>query len=279
MNRVFLFTAKKLKKAWVDKAKIKSQWKAQKRKEGLGSLPERQLPPHVHAHPQDAARGAGKVDHSTGANVADDISGEVAVEDEESYSSDDERTPRHEDDGAFAEMGQTKASGKSTNTNATKQPERERRAWRERVAAPDSKDGDDRTAQAVADIEQPSLRDLTRQAYSRASLHTFKSDPLKRRRGANTSAPTSVRGRGAERGRGKRGDTTEIRGGRGRAGGRDRGRGGGAITGGRGGGRGDGVTRGRGRGRDVEVGDGGGGQPNMKLRIDAMLEKIKRDYT
>jgi hypothetical protein len=71
-----------------------------------------------------------------------------------------------------------------------------------------------------------SLRDLTREAYSRSSLHTFKSDPLNRRRGDNRG-----RGRGEGRGRGKGAHRGEMR----------------------------------------------KGQPNMKLRMDAMLEKIKRD--
>lgn len=75
----------------------------------------------------------------------------------------------------------------------------------------------------------PSLHDLTREAYSRSSLHTFKSDPLNRKRGSQ------ARGRGRGRGEGRSG------------------------------------TRG------APHGERGKGQPNMKLRMDAMLEKIKRD--
>lgn len=71
-------------------------------------------------------------------------------------------------------------------------------------------------------VEERSLRDLTREAYSRSSLHTYKADPLRQ---GSTS-----RGRGGNRG-GQRG------------------------------------------------GERGHGQPNMKLRMDAMLEKIKRDFT
>lgn len=70
-----------------------------------------------------------------------------------------------------------------------------------------------RTGKAVQESQK--LRDLTRQAYSRDTLHTFKSDPLKRRKG-----------HGGEGGRG-------------------------------------GAT--------------GKGQPNMKLRMNALLEKIKMD--
>lgn len=68
--------------------------------------------------------------------------------------------------------------------------------------------------------ELPSLRELKREAYSESTLHTFKSDPLKRR---NQS----------------------------KRGGRDNGF----------------IER-----------KGGRGQPNMKLRMNVMLEKIKRDF-
>jgi hypothetical protein len=70
----------------------------------------------------------------------------------------------------------------------------------------------------------PSLRDLTRKAYSKSSLHTFKSDPLNRVRGSRT-----------------RGGRVDTRGGQ--------------------------------RSQERR------GQPNMKLRMDAMLEKIKRDFS
>lgn len=62
-----------------------------------------------------------------------------------------------------------------------------------------------------------SLRELTKEAYSPASLHTFKADPLKRKETYHS------RGRGGSVGRGR-------------------------------------------------------GQPNMKLRMGAMLEKIKQDF-
>lgn len=71
----------------------------------------------------------------------------------------------------------------------------------------------------ASNLNETSIRDLTKEAYSWTSLHNYKSDPLNRGRGC---------GRGRSRG--------ASRGGRGR------------------------------------------GQPNMKLRMGAMLEKIKRDY-
>ena len=68
--------------------------------------------------------------------------------------------------------------------------------------------------------KQQSLRDLFRKAYSKESLHTYKSDPLKKRKG------------GRQQGTGRRGNAAPSR-----------------------------------------------GQPNMKLRMNAMLEKIKQDYS
>lgn len=82
--------------------------------------------------------------------------------------------------------------------------------------------------------EQVSLRELTRQAYSRETLHNFKADPLKKNRS-----------------NGDRG---------GRVGPMGRGRGQG---------------RGRGDGRQTT----GRGQPDMKLRMNAMLARIKQDFT
>lgn len=71
-------------------------------------------------------------------------------------------------------------------------------------------------------VEPPSLRELTREAYSQSTLHTFKSDPLKKR---------------------------------------DQGK----MVGG---------SRGRGRGSFER----GKGQPNMKLRMNVMLEKLKQNF-
>jgi hypothetical protein len=76
----------------------------------------------------------------------------------------------------------------------------------------------------------PSLRDMAREAYSRSTLHQYKSHPLQQKRGRST--------RWAERGSGGREDEES----------------------------------GRGRGRRR-------GQPNMKLRMDVMLEQIKRSLS
>lgn len=71
--------------------------------------------------------------------------------------------------------------------------------------------------------ESVSLRELTREAYSRSTLHTYKADPLKKRH------------------------STPNHGGKGGNGGR-------------------------------EAASTGRGQPNMKLRMNAMLAKIKQDF-
>jgi len=88
---------------------------------------------------------------------------------------------------------------------------------------------DGRTEKISEAQKQLSLRDLTREAYSRASLHTYKSGLHRNRGGAS------------QRGHGTRVSNSSA-GGTGR-------------------------------------GTGGSGQPNMKLRMGAMLEKIMQDYS
>jgi hypothetical protein len=155
--------AKKLKKTWVDTKKIKSKWKAEKRKERL-------------------------------------VGGSASTEQRRQPSDDTQGGPsRNSDDEADEDLSDERASTPS-----------KRPSIRTHGHA-------GRTEQILEAQKEDSLRDMTREAYSRSSLHTYKSDPLRR-----------------SRGRGTRG-TGEI-----------------------------------GRGR---------GQPNMKLRMGAMLEKIKRDYS
>lgn len=152
--------AKKLKKTWVNTKKIKSKWKAEKRREGL----------------------------ATGSNLVERISEEGELSDD---LTGDEADGRNEG----ADLLPTRTDRKDSSREEGPQAEKER-----------------------------SLRDMTREAYSQSSLHTYKSDPLSRRRRREEG----------------------VRGGRGY--------------------RGTGAPAGRGR-----------GQPNMKLRMEVMLEKIKRD--
>ncbi|KAI0064652.1 hypothetical protein BV25DRAFT_1882021 [Artomyces pyxidatus] len=160
--------AKKLKRDWVEKQKIKSKWKAEKRKEGIVSQ-------------RDVAALTRKEKEKS-------RSPESGREDTE-QATDEEDEP---------EIPLLQKPRKAT------------------ALAHDP----------VVEGSKPSLRELQKQAYSRASLHNFKSDPLHRSRGRGKS---------------------------------DRGRGVATVAGGN-------RTR------------GSGGQPDMKLRMSAMLEKIKRDY-
>ncbi|KAF8652760.1 hypothetical protein AX16_004256 [Volvariella volvacea WC 439] len=172
--------AKLLKKKWVENAKIKSKWKAQKRREGISTRhksvdDDEDRPRESHRDPEFAQDDQG----SEG----------VSVSSEDDRASEPEPEPEPEPERPNKRDRKVKQSPKSSaSTN------------------------DDPRAST------PSLRELTRQAYSPSSLHTYKSDPLHRRKGI------AQRGRGA------------------------------------------GGVRGR-------------GQPNMKMRMNAMLEKIKRDYT
>lgn len=201
--------------------KIKSKWKAQKRREGLVAS-RHQLERRVGAdQPNDRESGEdpevdeekelspGSSDGSLG-GAASKKGGDEAVDSESEGLSEDETSGTPHAKSAFSKRS---APPKSARNGPQKPPD-----------------------------EQPSLRDLQRMAYSPASLHTHKSDPLHRHRGAASSRGRG--GRGGDRGRGRGGGR----------GGEPRGRGG--------------VQRGRGR-----------GQPDMGLRMKAMLEKIKQDFT
>ena len=82
---------------------------------------------------------------------------------------------------------------------------------------------------ATEENEKPSLREITRAAYSKASLHNYKSDPLHRRKDSLKPGKAPKNGHTARESAGSK------------------------------------------RGR--------GGQPNMKLRMGALLERIKRDFS
>ncbi len=183
--------AKKLKQSWVDVQKIKSKWKAQKRKEGL---PASRVQLMREADEKVARESSEEADDQV--RLCSIIGGEGSEEKEESKEE----------------------SGKEEEPLREAAPSSKARAQPQKAGSQKKTD------------EQPSLRDLQRMAYSRSSLHTYKSNPLHRRK-----------------------DQIDL-GGRGRPGAR----------GGRGG------QRGRERGR---------GQPDMGLRMKAMLEKIKQDFT
>jgi len=173
--------AKKLKKAWVEKTKIKSKWKAQKKKEDLATSSKLDLPVYNEEEREDNSR-----------SDWDEV--QLAVE----VLGEQPRPHLHP-------------------SRAHIHPELPVKHSKARIpeAAPTKKPKTLEDSQAV---EPPSLRELKRKAYSQSTLHTFKSDPLKKRdQGKRVGGSNGF----TERGK---------------------------------------------------------GQPNMKLRMSIMLEKIKQDF-
>ncbi|KAJ7751989.1 hypothetical protein B0H16DRAFT_1838932, partial [Mycena metata] len=151
----------KLKQAWVQNTKLKSKWKAEKRKEGIAA-------PHREKGDEDE------------------------VEDAEGF-----------------EAEAKEPESKTAPTPPTRPPPSKKGGRRKQPDPPEAESS-----------AMPTLRDRAREAYSRASLHTYRSDPFgKRQRGGK-----------------------------------------------------DGTTTGRGQ-RGIR------GQPDMKKRMDVLLETIKRDFT
>ncbi|KAG5639521.1 hypothetical protein H0H81_000666 [Sphagnurus paluster] len=176
----------KLKQTWVENKKIKSKWKAQKRKEGLLST----------AH---IVEGKGSDNEEKPESGSESEQEEV----EKEQSSEPEEKPAPAPTPKKSTLHPSRAH---IHPELAPKNSRRRRKIDEEIAAADP---------------PLSLRDLTRQAYSKSTLHTFKAD---------SSHRGGARGRGRGRGRGGRGGQGET----------------------------------------------GRGQPNMKLRMDAMLEKIKQ---
>lgn len=173
-----------MKQAWVENKKIKSQWKAQKLREGIITLP------------QDEFKQSGE----------EDVIARLGTEDLEKDAS---GRDGHE---TASEPGE-----KPTPKKSTLHPSR---SHIHPELAP-SKAKRTRVSETESSSQSPSLRELTRQAYSRESLHTYKA-------GQRRSRDSAVHGGG------------------------------------------------RGSSRKASGGVTGRGQPNMKLRMGAMLEKIKQ---
>ncbi|KAG6868278.1 hypothetical protein C0993_005563 [Termitomyces sp. T159_Od127] len=180
--------AKKLKQAWIENKKIKTKWKAQKFREGITSTPQI----------QDELKRSDDEDESDVEPGTDDPERDVSEGDghEETVSESEEKP----------EPKKSTLHPSRSHIHPELAPSKTKRP---RVSEIDS------TSQS------PSLRELTRQAYSRESLHTFKAGQ-------------------------KRSGVAQVRGG------------------------------GQGAGRRASGGVTGRGQPNMKLRMGAMLEKIKQ---
>jgi hypothetical protein len=163
----------------VEKTKIKSKWKAQKKKEDLATSSKLDLPVYNEEEREDNSD-------------CDDV--QLAVE----VSGEQPRPHLHP-------------------SRAHIHPELPVKHSKARIpeAAPTKKPKTLEDSQAV---EPLSLRELKRKAYSQSTLHTFKSDPLKKRdQGKRVGGSNGF----TERGK---------------------------------------------------------GQPNMKLRMNVMLEKIKQDF-
>lgn len=222
-----------MKQQWIEKQKIKSSWRAQKRKEGLGNVSDKQQPAH----------GGSSDDGNEDNDDADvDASGDA----ERLSASMNISSPQHQEEIKEVVVSSHDQADKSC-------PESTKNRYHSRKERPDSRyqnknprNGSPSTRKQAnqTQTEDSSVRELYQKAYSRSSLHSFKSDPLHRRRGVQVSKPTA------------RPETV----------GRERKQSGKPNSGKRG---------------AVEMGQSSntrGGQPNMKLRMEAMLAKIKRDY-
>jgi hypothetical protein len=198
--------AKTLKRAWVEKTKIKSKWKAQKRKEGLESTAKLDLPVYEEEEGEESS-----IRKPPAANDKVD----------DTYRKDLPASPPPQPQAPRAQVSHLHPSRAHIHpdllvrknapivTNSEEKPSKKRK----RKLSKTEKGGEADAA------EPPSVRDLMKEAYSRSTLHTFKADPLNRH-GRNHSGHS---GRGPS--------------------------------------------------------ETGRGQPNMKLRMNAMLAKIKQDYT
>ncbi|KDR81775.1 hypothetical protein GALMADRAFT_90086 [Galerina marginata CBS 339.88] len=192
--------AKILKKAWVEKAKIKSKWKAQKRKEGLASNFKLELPDYSEA--EDIRNEGHETDHSEG--VGEETEGVPRPPSPESEPPRPHLHPSRAHIHPELPVKRTEKPNAKPEIRPKKKP---------RISQEESKEP----------AQQSSVRDLAREAYSRSTLHTYKSDPLKKRQSGSSR-----------------------------------------------GGKGGNIARGQPQ--------TGRGQPNMKLRMNAMLAKIKQDY-
>ncbi|KAF8911075.1 hypothetical protein CPB84DRAFT_1842329 [Gymnopilus junonius] len=193
--------AKVLKKQWVEKTKIKSKWKAQKKKEDLFSQSKLELP--IYSDDEGSAQNG---DAENSERVKEGA--EMAPRSTHQHQSHLHPSRAH----IHPELPVMRPK---ENSKRTKRLESEVRPTKKQKF---SKEEEDETA------SQPSVRELMREAYSRSSLHTYKADPFKKR----------LAGPGSQR---------------------------------------DGKSSDHGRPQT------GKGQPDMKLRMNAMLAKIKQDCT
>jgi hypothetical protein len=157
-----------LKKAWVEKTKIKSKWKAQKTKEGLAASSKMDIP--VYDDEEDRDRDNIRSD-------CDDV--QFAVETEEQPRPHLHPSRAH----IHPELPVKHSKAKISEVPPTKK----------------QKISEDSQA-----VEPPSRRELKREAYSQSTLHTFKSHPLKKRDQGEMVGGSRGRGNGfIKRGKGQ----------------------------------------------------------------------------
>lgn len=223
---LMVLVAAKLKKEWIEKAKVKKQWKSQKRKGDVAAIPvQRDLPPHQAMDVTGSGKGVDRNDTSEGgSDHLEDVSREVAAaEGPETVSQVPvTKSTRGKTREAKGEGKEVRFAPESKKPKAARQDTAPRKSFKERLRLDSEKTQTD----AVAEDEEvkPTLRELRRTAYSPASLHNVKSNQRYR----HTQVPDADKNWGNHQG---------------------------------------------------SSGQRKGGQPNMKLRMEAMLEQIKKDYS
>jgi len=206
--------AAKLKKEWIEKAKVRSQWKSQKRKGDTAdtSMP-RDAPPHQVKEGTDA-RNDGDEEMGGRDRSGDEFQGFSAEEAPMTTSVTKIKEGKDKEGKGkvrFAPESKSDSQSKGTRHDATP-----RKSFKERLRLDSKKQQSDTTAKE--EETKPSLRELSRTAYSPASLHNVKSNQRHR----HPDSRKDIQGSSGQR---------------------------------------------------------KGGQPNMRLRMEAMLEQIKRDYS
>lgn len=147
--------AKKLKKSWVEVQKIKSQWKAQKRREGIVSKR-----PRKGQDEYDASRSA--VDSTEGSSDGDENDDAIQTTRRSSSS---------------VKHGQGSLDRENPRRISTNEPhEKQGEVGGSTPTSHRSSQREDLPETSSQSAEPgPSLRELNNTAYSRASLHHFKS--------------------------------------------------------------------------------------------------------
>ena len=232
--------AKKLKKAWIEKAQIKSKWSREKRKlQDEGVIPVAKKPWEIPGEEQEETQG----------NEDNEVSAPRPQETPSEVESEAEERPMKRSKHSAPQKGELPPhlcrNDPSSSRSVLRQPRPEKSmpksSWQNEIhnAASHTKDSKGKSkvhysrdnADESDEEREKSLRDLKREAYDEKNLHNFRADPLHKQSGRGRFS--TARGRG--------------------------GGGGGPGRGGHG-------------GREPR------GQPNMKMRMNYMLEKIKKDY-